>query len=321
MNTPKIVVLDGYTLNPGDLSWAPLEKLGQLTVYDRTSDKDILQRSQNANILLTNKTPITQQTILSIPNLKYIGALATGYNNIDISTAKMKNIPVCNVPGYSGMSVAQATFALLLEITNQPTLHSQAVKSGAWSKNLDFCFTLSPLMELNGLTFGTIGYGNIAKSAINIAKALGLRILVHTRTKPECQPQDIQFVSLNELLSTSDVVSLHCPLTENTTQIINSKTLSLMKPNAILINTARGQLVNESDLAKFLNEGKIYAAGLDVLAIEPPHKDNPLLSAKNCYITPHNAWATLAARARLLSITTENIQCFLTNKIQNQVNR
>lgn len=316
----KITVLDGYTLNPGDLSWESLEQLGECTIHDRIDPKKTVEFCKHADIVLTNKAPITKADLEQLPNLKYIGILATGYNIVDIQAASNMGIPVCNVPGYSGSSVAQATMALLLECTNHTGIHAQSVKEGGWSRCKDFSYTLQTLVELEGLTFGTIGFGDIGKKVVALAQAFGMRTIVATRTIPSPTPKDIDFVSLDELFSESDVVSLNCPLTEKTEGLINKDRLNQMKQSAILINTSRGPLVVESDLAEALNEGKIAAAGLDVLCQEPPRKGSPLLKAKNCYITPHTAWATTAARKRLLEITIENIKAFSSGKVQNKVN-
>ncbi len=316
----SIVVLDGYTLNPGDLSWDDLKLIGPCEIYDRTSADQIIARAKNAEIVLTNKTPINKTTINALPKLKYIGVLATGYNVVDIQAAKEKNIPVCNVPGYSGMSVSQAVFSLLLEITNQVGRHSQEVRNGKWSSSPDFCFTSTPIIELTDLTFGVVGYGNIAQGAIKIAQAMGMKILVHTRTIPAEIPNGISFVGLDSLLKNSDVISLHCPLTDQTKNMINKSSIELMKRNSILINTGRGPLIDEEALANALNTDRILGAGLDVLCQEPPLANNPLISAKNCIITPHNAWASKAARIRLMSMAIENIKSFLNHRTTNKVN-
>lgn len=320
MVNANITVLDGYTLNPGDLNWDNLKSLGHCKIFDRTPVNQIVERAIDAEIVLTNKTPLDKTTILSLPKLKYIGVLATGYNVIDIQAAKERNVPVCNVPGYSGMSVSQAVFSLLLEITNHVGQHSDEVRQGKWSIAPDFCFTSSPLIELADLTMGIVGYGNIAQSTIKIAQAMGMKILVHTRTIPKEKNADISFVSLEELFKKSDVISLHCPLTDQTKNMVNEKSIALMKKSAILINTGRGPLIDESALAQALNENKIFGAGLDVLSQEPPANSNPLLTAKNCIITPHNAWASKAARQRLLNMAIDNIKGYINQKITNRVN-
>lgn len=320
MKNANITVLDGYTLNPGDLNWDSLKAIGNCKIFDRTPIDQIVERSVNSEIILTNKTPLDKATIQKLPNLKYIGVLATGYNVIDIQAAKEKNIPVCNVPGYSGMSVAQAVFSLLLEITNHVGQHSNEVRQGKWSSAPDFCFTSTPLIELANLTMGIVGYGNIAQSTIKIAQALGMKILVHTRTIPKEKVEGVSFVSTDELFKKSDVISLHCPLTDQTKHMINKTSLALMKKSAIVINTGRGPLIDEDALAQALNENRIFGAGLDVLSQEPPLANNPLISAKNCVITPHNAWASKAARQRLMDMAIENLKSFLNNKTINRVN-
>jgi glycerate dehydrogenase len=316
----SITVLDGYTLNPGDLTWDLLNKIGTCKIHDRTPIDKIIERTIDSEIILTNKTPLDKATIQKLPKLKYIGVLATGYNVIDIQAAKERNIPVCNVPGYSGMSVAQAVFSLLLEITNHAGQHSDEVRQGKWASAPDFCFTSTPLIELADLTMGVVGYGNIAQSTIKIAHALGMKTMVHTRTVPKDQVLGVTFVSIEDIFKKSDVITLHCPLTDQTKNMVNSKSLSTMKKSAILINTGRGPLIDESALAQALNANQIFGAGLDVLSQEPPATNNPLLTAKNCVITPHNAWASKAARQRLMNMAIENLQAFLNNKTTNRVN-
>ena len=316
----SITVLDGYTLNPGDLTWDSLNKIGTCKIHDRTPIDKIIERAIDSEIILTNKTPLDKATIQKLPKLKYIGVLATGYNVIDIQAAKERNIPVCNVPGYSGMSVAQAVFSLLLEITNHVGQHSDEVRQGKWASAPDFCFTSTPLIELADMTMGVVGYGNIAQSTIKIAQALGMKIIVHTRTVPKDQVSGVTFVSIEDIFKKSDVITLHCPLTDQTKNMVNSQSLSTMKKSAILINTGRGPLIDESALAQALNANQIFGAGLDVLSQEPPAINNPLLTAKNCVITPHNAWASKAARQRLMNMAIENLQAFLNNKTTNRVN-
>lgn len=316
----KIVILDGYALNPGDLSWEPIQTLGQCDIYDRTETPDIIERCQNADIVITNKVPFNRETIAQLPQLKYIGVTATGYNIIDIDAAKEKGIVVTNVPSYSTASVAQMTFSLLLEITNQTGHHAQTVRAGRWRDNPDFCYWDHPITELDNLTLGIIGFGEIGQAVADIAKAFGMRVLAHSRSDKSQQFPEIDFVDLERCLSQSDVISLHCPATPQTNQLINRETLKLMKPHAILLNTSRGQLIHEQDLADALNNGEIAAAGLDVLSTEPPSKSNPLLTAKNCTITPHIAWASLAARKRLVSIVIENVKNFMSGNTQNVVN-
>lgn len=315
----KIVILDGFTANPGDLEWQRLHSLGDLHVFDRTSEDKIIERCEGAEIVFTNKTPISAETIASLPLLKFIGVLATGYNVVDIKAAGEQGIVVCNVPSYSTMSVAQNVFALLLDITNDVAHYTSEVKSGRWSACEDFCFTDSSLTELAGKQMGIIGFGNIGLRVAAIADAFGMTVAVHTsRSSSEVAPYNK--MDLDTLFSTSDVISLHCPLTDKTFHIVDREKLSLMKPSAILINTGRGPLVDEKALADALNQGKIAAAGVDVLSQEPPSAENPLLSASNIRITPHISWATVEARKRLIDISVENLEAFLSGKPQNVVN-
>ena len=308
----NIVVLDGYTLNPGDLDWAALEKLGKVTIYDRTRDEDIVERASDAQIVLTNKTPFTKETLAQLPHLKYVGVLATGYNIIDIEAAKEQEIIVTNVPTYSTRSVTQLVFALLLELCHRVQRHSDAVHNGEWVNSVDFSFTLSPLIELADKTIGIIGFGRIGKQTAEVAQAFGMHVLAvgSGRSKPR-EIAGVEWVELNELLERSDVVSLHCPLTPSTEGIINAERLSYMKPSAFLINTSRGQLIDEQDLTDALNRGQLAGAGVDVLSAEPPATDNPLLTAKNCIITPHIAWATKEARVRMMDIAVNNVRGFI----------
>lgn len=310
----NIVVLDGYTLNSGDLHWNELQTLGNCTIYDRTLPDEIVDHAKNAEILLTNKTVLAQNILEQLPQLKYIGVLATGYNVVDVVTAKKLGIIVTNVPAYSTMSVAQLVFALLFELTHHIGHHSDEVKKGRWSTCNDFSFWDFPLVELSGKKFGIIGYGNIGKAVARIAVALGMDVHVSTRSQQNQSDDHISFVHSETVFKTCDVVSLHCALTDETKFLINARTLSLMKQSAFLINTGRGPLVDEQALAKALNSGMIAGAGLDVLSTEPPLIHNPLLTAKNCIITPHIAWATLAARTRLMNTVVENVRCFINNK-------
>lgn len=314
----NIVILDGFTANPGDLDWKRLEKLGNLTVYDRTPEDQIITRCENAEIILTNKTPLSQETLSRLSKVKFIGVLATGYNVVDVNYAHQKHITVCNVPSYSTMSVAQNVFALILDITNNVAHYSKEVKSGRWANCDDFCFTDMPLIELAGKQIGIVGYGAIGKQVASIALAFGMKVAVFTsKTQKEVEPA--QKMSLDGLFSSSDVISLHCPLNESTYHLVDERRLSLMKPDVILINTGRGQLVDEEALANALTSGKIAAAGVDVLSKEPPSEDNPLLNAPNIRITPHISWATQEARKRLIDITVENIEAYLADKPQNTV--
>ena len=310
-----IVILDGFTANPGDISWAAIEALGNCKIYDRTGEADVVARAADADIVLTNKTLITQKSLAALPRLRYIGVLATGYNTVDVQAAQQRGILVCNVPEYSTPNVTQAVFALLLELTNRTGHHSQTVHEGRWSASPDFCYWDGELVELAGRTLGIVGYGRIGKAVAAVGRAFGMQILAHRRTASD----DPQFVSLDRLLSESDVVSLHCPLVPDTKELINAAKLAQMKPSAFLINTARGALIHEPDLAAALNAERIAGAGLDVLSVEPPLASNPLLSARNCVLTPHIAWATRNARLRLLEVTAANIRSYLLNRPQNVI--
>lgn len=320
MSTLKIVVLDGYTLNPGDIDWSPLQALGECTIYDRTPESHVLERAQGAHILLTNKTVLNASQLEQLPELKYIGVLATGYNVVDIDQAAKQKIVVTNVPGYSAPAVAQAVFSMILTLTNRVELHDRSVKKGDWAACEDFCYQKSPLTELKDKTLGIVGYGSIGKQVAKIGKAFEMNILVHTRTIPENNPLNLQFVSLDELLASSDIITLHCPLTSDNEEMINQQSLSQMKKNCYLINTSRGPLINENALAAALSSGVIQGAALDVLAVEPPDDDNPLFAIENCLITPHIAWATIEARTRLLDIAVNNLQSFIDGTPVNQVN-
>lgn len=318
----KIVVLDGFTLNPGDLSWAALEPLGDLTVHDRTPADHILARAAGAVILLTNKTPLTAQTIRALPDLQYIGVLATGYNVVDVQAAADRNIPVTNVPTYGTHSVAQLTFALLLELCHHVQAHSDAVRRGQWSASRDFCFWDSPLIELADKTIGIIGFGRIGRQVAQIADALGMAVLAADRVKnPPPTLRRFAWAEIPDLLANADVVSLHCPLFPETQGLINRQTLDRMKPSAFLLNTSRGPLIVEQDLADALAAGRIAGAAVDVLSAEPPPPNNPLLAAKNCLVTPHIAWATREARQRLMHTAVENLRAFLAGNPVNVVNR
>ena len=314
----EIIVLDGYTLNPGDLSWALLETLGTVTLYDRTEEKDIIKRIGDAEIVITNKTPLTKETLEACP-IKYIGILATGYNIVDVDTAKDKKIVVTNVPTYGTETVAQYVFALLLEICHHVGAHNQAVHEGQWTRSPDFCFWNHPLIELKEKTFGIIGAGRIGLETAKIAEAFGMKVLAYTRTPDVSLVSDtFKFVNLETLYKASDVISLHCPLTESTEGMINTSSIYNMKDGVILINTSRGPLIVEADLKAALLSGKVYAAGIDVLSSEPP-TDNLLLSVENCIITPHIAWATQAARERLMHTAINNLKAFLEGSPINQI--
>ena len=315
----KIVVLDGFTLNPGDLSWDQLKALGTCEIYDRSNPADVLRRSTGAQILLTNKTVLTREHIEALPDLKYIGVLATGTNVVDLAAAKQRGIPVTNIPTYGTRSVAQAAFALLLELTQHVGHHAQTVREGRWTKNIDWCYWDYPLIELDGLTMGIVGFGRIGLAVCNLAGAFGMKVL--TCPPPtEPLPSFAKMVDMETLFRQSDVVSLHCPLTPETKGLINSQRLGWMKNTAFLLNTSRGPLIEEQALADALNLGRLAGAGLDVLSVEPPPATNPLLNAKNCLITPHQAWGTRSARARLMNIAVENARGFLSGKPQNVVN-
>ena len=315
----KIVVLDGYGLNPGDLSWSGMEALGELMVYDRTSPSELLERSEGAEVLITNKTLITAENMAELPNLKYIGVLATGYNVVDIDAAKARGIVVTNIPAYSTNSVAQMVFAHVLNITQHVGHYADENVKGRWSSNADFCYWDTNLVELDGKKMGIVGLGNIGKATARIALAFGMEVLAYTSKEQKDLPQGVKKVTLDELFAESDVLSLHCPLTPDTKEMVNANRLRMMKQNAILINTGRGPLVNEQDLADALNEGRIAGAGLDVLSVEPALANNPLLSAKNCFITPHIAWATKEARTRLMDIAVNNLKSYQEGNIINNV--
>lgn len=318
----KIVNLEGYTTNPGDLSWDGIKKLGDYTVYDRTPKNKIIERAKGANILIVNKTIITAEILDALsPELEYIGLQSTGYNVIDCEYARKLGVTVCNIPSYSTNAVAQLVFAFILQITNQVTLHSQAVKNGEWCECPDFCFWKTPLTELAGKTIGIIGFGAIGRKVAQTAQAFDMNILAYNpRPKSADGIKNIEFTDLDTLLAKSDIVTCHCPLTPQTKGLINENTLSLMKKDAIFINTSRGPVVDENALANALNNGMIRAAGLDVLSVEPAKRNNPLLKAKNCIITPHIAWAAKETRARLLNILEQNIIAYLSGNPRNVVN-
>ena len=318
---PQIVVLDGYTLNPGDLSWDGLRALGACMVYDRTPPADIVARAGQAEIALTNKTELPADVIEALANLRYVGVLATGYNVVDIDAARHRGIIVTNVPAYSTRSVAQMVFAHLLNLALHIGPHAQTVSGGAWSSQPDFCYWETPLIELAGLTMGIVGFGRIGRATAEIALAFGMEVIAYDIDPPTNAPRRCRFVELDEVFRQSDVVSLHCPLTSKNRRLVNEQRLAMMKEGAFLINTSRGPLIDEQALAQVLNDGRIAGAGLDVLTSEPPEKDNPLLSAKNCFITPHISWATHAARRRLLKVAIENVAAFLAGTPQNVVNR
>ena len=315
----RIVVLDGHTLNPGDLSWAGLHELGQCQIHDRTSPDDIVRRAQEAEIVLTNKTQLSKETLAQLPKLRYIGVLATGYNVVDVKAASQQNICLTNIPAYGTVSVAQMVFAHLLNLTQHVAEHGQSVQAGDWSRSRDFCYWNFPLVELAGLTMGIIGLGRIGQTTARLALDFGMKVIYFDVEKSITPQVSARPVDLDTLFRESDVVSLHCPLTDSNYRLVNEQRLRLMKPTAFLINTSRGPLIDEKALADALNAGKIAGAGLDVLGREPPEADNPLSKAKNCYITPHIAWATKAARQRLMDIALTNIRAFMNGKPQNVV--
>ena len=315
----KIIVLDGYGLNPGDLNWDGFEALGELTVYDRTLPSELMQRAAGAEVLITNKTLITAENMADLPELKYIGVLATGYNVVDIDAAKARGIVVTNIPAYSTASVAQMVFAHILNITQRVGYYADENKQGRWTKNADFCYWDTQLVELQGKKMGIVGFGNIGQATARIAQAFGMEVCVYSSKPQFVLPSGIKKMDLDELFAECDVVSLHCPLTPDTKEMVNAERLSKMKSNAILINTGRGPLINEQDLANALNEGRIAAAGLDVLSVEPSVEGNPLLTARNCFITPHIAWATLEARTRLMEIAVQNLKSYLNGQVINNV--
>jgi glycerate dehydrogenase len=314
----NIVVLDGYTLNPGDLSWENLKQLGPCVIHDRIPHDQVVPIAAEAEIVLTNKVPVTRDQISKLPRLKYIGVLATGFNIVDTAAARERNIPVTNIPAYGTRSVAQMTFALLLELTQHAGHHAQTVREGRWAQCPDFSYWDYPLIELDGLTMGIVGLGRIGRAVAELALAFGMKVQALTRSQTNLP--GIQSVNEETLFRTSDVVSLHCPLTGETKNIINAQRLSWMKSSAFLLNTSRGPLIDEAALAEALNTGRIAGAGLDVLAVEPPVATNPLLQAKNCLITPHIAWATHAARSRLMATAVANVEAFLKGKPANVVN-
>ena len=316
----KITVLDGYALNPGDLDWNDLRLLGECAIHDRTSPEEVLGRAAGAGIILINKTILDRGIIEGLPDLKYIGVMATGYDVVDMNAANERHISVTNVPEYSTQSVAQMVFALLLELTQHVGHHAETVRNGRWTSGIDFCYWDTSLIELDRRIIGIIGYGKIGHVVARIARAFGMKVLVNDIRTAEPAEPDISFVGLDDIFSTSDVVSLHCPLTPETHEIINAGHLALMKRSAFLINTSRGPLINDNDLAEALNTEKIAGVGLDVLTVEPPGADNPLLNAKNCIITPHIAWATWAARKRLMDTVVDNVRAFLRGESRNVVN-
>ena len=317
----KIVVLDGYAMNPGDLPWDELQKLGDCKIYDRTSSDQIISRSIDAEIIVLNKVRLDGDTLKQLPKLKYICVMAIGYNVIDVQTARSLNIDVANIPTYCVDSVAQMVFAHILNLSLHAADHSETVKEGKWCNSLDFAYWTSPLIELAGLTLGLVGFGNIARAVAKIADSFNMKVIAYKPSHSDNLPEYVDMVDdVTKIFELSDIVSLHCPLNDKTENLVNENTLSLMKNTSFLINTGRGGLIDETALAKALNSGRIAGAGVDVLSTEPPQKNNPLITVKNCYITPHIAWATIAARKRLMKTTIENVQSLINGNPQNIVN-
>ena len=317
----KIVILDGYTVNPGDLSWDQMKQFGELTVFDRTPPELLISRINDAEIVFTNKCLLTKEVLSACPQVKWIGILATGFNNVDLEYTRERGIYVTNIPAYSTNSVVQLTFSLLFELCNQVRIHSDAVHAGEWQNSEDFCFTKTPQMELYGKTFGIVGFGSIGKRVAKVAEALGMEVLIASNhPDPSFESEQISFTTQQDLFTRSDIISLHCPLTENNRGFINSDTIRQMKDGVIILNTARGPLLNEADLADALKSGKVAFAGLDVLSSEPPREGNPLFGIPNCIITPHIAWNTKEARARLIQIAVDNLAFYQKGKNINCVN-
>lgn len=317
----KIVVLDGYTLNPGDLNWSGLEQLGDLTVYHRTTSEQIAERLAGAEIIFTNKTSLTREHFATNPHIRFVGVLATGYNVVDITAARERGIPVCNIPTYGTMAVAQFAAALLLELCHHVGRHAESVRAGNWAGGQDFCYWLNPLIELDGKTLGIVGFGRIGQAFGRIAQAFGMNIVaVDDYPNRQLESSTLRYVSLDELYAAADVISLHCPLFENNRSMIDKTAIGKMKPGVLIINTSRGPLINEADLAEALQSGHVAGAAMDVLSSEPPAPNNPLLSAPNCFVTPHIAWATKEARTRLMNIAVDNLTAFLKGTPQNVVN-
>lgn len=317
----KICILDGYSLNPGDIDWSPVERLGDVTLFDRTPADKIVERAADADIVLTNKVPFSADTLRQLPRLLFICVLATGYNIIDTEAAARQGVVVANIPAYSTMSVAQMAFAHILNITNHVASYAREVADGKWTNCPDFCFWDSALTELAGKTMGIVGLGNTGMATARIAVAMGMKVVALTSKSADTLPEGITPAPLDDVLATADIVSLHCPLTSSTRHLINAEAIGKMKPSAILINTGRGPLVDEQAVADALNGGRLAAFGADVLSQEPPSGDNPLLSARNCFLTPHIAWATLEARTRLMSTATENVRQFIAGEpVANRVN-
>lgn len=322
MITLKFVILDSFALNPGDLSWDWLKLFGECEIYDRTPKDKILERCMGADVVLTNKTPLTRETLTKLDTLKYIALLSTGYNVVDCECAKEMGVPVSNIPAYSTNAVAQLTFSLILEITNAVGIHSESVRNGEWSNCPDFCYWKTPLTELCGKTLGIVGFGQIGQAVADIAEAFKMNVIaVSGHETDQSHRKNFSWVDMDTLAKNSDIISFHCPLTEKTTGLVNEEFIAKCKDGAIIINTSRGPVVDDKALADALNSGKLRGAGLDVLTVEPPKKDNPLLSAKNCFITPHIAWAGFETRERLMKILEENVKAYLKGNPQNVVNK
>ncbi|QEC53942.1 glycerate dehydrogenase [Anseongella ginsenosidimutans] len=317
----KIVAVDGYTLNPGDLSWSQVEKMGELTVYERSTPEEVIERCQDAEIILTNKAIVNAAAIRSLPALRYIGVTATGYNVVDIEAAKERGIPVSNAAGYSSPSVAQHVFSLLLALCTRTEAHAESVRNGDWSRSKDFCYWLQSPVELSGKTMGIVGLGQIGKATARIALGMGMQVISSHKHPERDAMEGVRFTDLETCFRESDAISLHCPLNDQNKGFVNKELLATMKPTAYLINTSRGPLLNEQDVADALNKGIIAGAGLDVLSTEPPPAGNPLIAAKNCLITPHIAWASKASRQRLMDIVAANINAFLEGHPVNVINR
>lgn len=317
----KIVVLDGYTLNPGDLTWAGIEKFGEVAVYDRTLPQEVAERLAGAEIVFTNKTPLTREHFAANPQIRFVGVLATGYNVVDVAAARERKIPVCNIPTYGTMAVAQFATALMLELCHRIGRHADSVKAGDWSRGNDFCYWLNPLIELDGKTLGIVGFGRIGQAFGRIAQAFGMKILaVDDYPNKQLESNTLRYATLDELYANADVISLHCPLFDSNKGMIDKAAIGKMKPGVLILNTSRGPLINEADLAEALQSGRVAGAALDVLSSEPPSPSNPLLSAPNCIVTPHIAWATKEARSRLMNIATDNLSSCLKGTPQNVVN-
>ncbi len=316
----RIVILDGHILNPGDISWEAIEALGTLEVYTHTDTADILSRAKGADVLITNKTPLSEETINALPELKYIGIVATGYDVVDVQAAAKRAIPVCNVVAYGVGTVAQHVMALMLELCRQSTAHSQSIKAGEWEKRKEWCYWLAPLRDLGDMRMGIVGFGNIGMEVGRMANALGMQVQAYNRSPKTCAEYPCDFVDMDTLFATSDVISLHCPLHDGTRHMLNAKRIAGMKKGALLINTARGALLDDVAVAQALHSGQLGGVGLDVLTTEPPTSDNPLLTAPNCLITPHIAWATRKARANIIRLAAENLAAWQAGKAQNVVN-